>query len=251
MSKKTPEEKMVFYQNLVNLLTTTIDMPRINIVLVNGYLKFPEKTASGSIVYKEDRGAIAATDTYKANLIEFAKARFTTDLFNFRKLSTTLYHELRHAEQIFSALTYYFYTGGKPESIASRKTDPSVLKKAINRMVPQNRKAFGELTKMKFFYTSRKENSIPYIQQILERDGYNFGLEGYLMLNRDGKIKPTKDSDISWNKDAFKSIKDKSQYADPENSGTYVDPYAGNFSSRISNLLTYDELEVACNKIKF
>ncbi len=253
MSKKTPEEQIVFYQNLANLLTTAIDMPRINIVLVNGYLKFPEKTASGSIVYKEDRGAIASTDVFKANLIEFAKARFTKDLFNFRKLSTTLYHELRHAEQIFSALTYYFYTGGKPEDkvITSRKTDPSVLIKAMNRIVPQNRKAFGELTKMKFFYESRKEDNIPYIQQILERDGYNFGLEGYLILNRDGKIKPVKDSDINWNKKAFERVKDNSPYADTENRGQYVDPYAGSFSSRIKNVLIYDELEIACNKIKF
>ncbi len=252
MSKKTPEEQIVFYQNLANLLTTTIDMPRINIVLNKGYLKFPETNRLGAIVYKEDRATMAASDIYKANSIEFPKPRFNKDLFNFRKFSTVLYHELRHEEQIFSALTNYFYNGGKPESIASRKTDPSVLKKAMNRLIPQNRKAFSELMMKKYLYTYNSDQKrIPYFRQVIERDGYNFSQEAYLMLNRDGKIKPTKDSDIRWNREAFNSVKDNSKYADPENSGKYVDTYAGNFSSRISNLLTYDELEIACNKIKF
>jgi hypothetical protein len=87
-------------------------------------------------------------------------------------------------------------------------------------ILPKDRLNFATTMADEYYGLGRE---LPELDQKKERDAYNFSREGYRILSK--PLAPEK-SDTSWFPEAFKKV----------NKNGYVDPSAGDFFKRITDL---------------
>jgi hypothetical protein len=233
MRGKSPSEKLDFLQKIADNLTIRIGLPRI--IVREG--AFPVNQ-------------IGEFDTKTGNAISFDTKRLkNTDIAEFRKLALTFYHELRHAEQFFRALQYWYqerkekmpikirYQGDNKDTVLGGE----IIQEAKNKPLPANRKNFGK-TMLDAYYLD--PSSDIYVRRPEERDAFTFSREGYRILT--GDLSGT--SSDKWYVRAFENV-DYRVVREGENDpkkqttlgkiiGTpqligYVDPSTGNYAQRL------------------
>ncbi len=245
IAAKNANGKLYFYDKLLTYCMRKIQLPYTLILSID-----TEKLKPGD-------DTIAYTNFNLGDRISLVESRFNnTNSIQYLRTGITVYHELRHAEQLFRGLQYYAQKeAGITVDIGTAKTpkiivvDKSKLKpgskiiskdEAIKRMqlglniwqnaktkpIPENLEGFAKImsdaiVKNNLIEESRKDGDRT---RIVERDAYNFSLEGYILLNKP-RLSP-EESFNSWNPGAFKNIL-------VGNPSGYIDKYAGKFSERI------------------
>jgi hypothetical protein len=238
MAYKDADQKLIFYRKLAKYLTDKLGIPTITLKRVE--FMVDEKG-------KKDYLAIGETDFEQGNLINFTNRRLfdvkkkpEAQLIEYLKVSVTVYHELRHVEQLFLALKHHYYKKVKLGlDYAIPKLGVNIWSAAMKTPIPKYRDEFAEIMAKAIIYEEADDRSRPYEKRIVERDGYNFGREGYRILNSDrnwgttNQAKKNRKIDDSWYPEATNEV-EKGNPNDPTDIVGYIDKkYAGLFSQRI------------------
>jgi hypothetical protein len=237
--------KLACLNELATYLTSKIGILNIKVNLVQSFAKTQ----------------IAELNTNVGNVIDFSTKRLsTTDIDEFRRMMLTFYHELRHGEQLFRALQYRReYDKSRPwpaivcKQVAIPKKGvpvkygllgtsflkiPNIYKKEVPEPFPVSlaQNIWTDEFKAKFLPKDRynfavkmaadfygPNDPLPELDRERERDAYNFSREGYRILSK--PLTPAQ-SDAAWYLTAFSKV----------NKNGYVDPSAGDFFKRITDL---------------
>jgi Ca2+-binding RTX toxin-like protein len=228
-------ERVFFFQKLANQITTIVGIPPIG---VDGTSKnFDSLFVVGvfdpqyRIFLNKDRVAIRSNA--RANAAD--SQSIESDFF---KVAVQFYHELRHAEQYIRGAQYYYQKNNVtvkqlgfdpntiiPANIVDRLKNPSSPKGFLKLPTSQENYARIMLT-YGLGYDRGKDNGIPELKKVAEKDAYILSREGYKILYNGNP--PKNFSGTSWLAKAFAQLDSKSLDGSPSNSLSNSIRFSGN-----------------------
>jgi Ca2+-binding RTX toxin-like protein len=213
-------KKMDFLQKLSNELTSKIGIPNITI---------RRQTFS-------QYDLIGKYDSYAGNVATFNTTRLEQGtLDEFHKVTLTLYHEIRHAEQVFRGLQYWHQVLGYTAPVLYAPEKPGQEQQQLGKnidnasrttLIPLSRKSHGKRM-LDLYYLAQEPKNTKYVKESIERDSFVFNREGYKLISNK--------SPESWYRSAFENVEyDVVRRADgslvSKKFIDYVDPTTGSAS---------------------
>jgi Ca2+-binding RTX toxin-like protein len=181
-NSKPIAEKQAFFQEIANFLSQEIGLPPLRVV-------------SETLPNYSTIGQFSLIDS-KISLNTKRLANATVD--EFRKVASVFYHEVRHAEQAFRGIQYYFSFPNSPEVLKAKNKPLSQSNVASNtgnfafanaariKPLPGDRNDFAKGMFVKYITRFSSDGSIypntPYEQEPIEQDGLTFQREAYKVL---------------------------------------------------------------------
>lgn len=179
---KSVVEKQAFFQEIANFLSQEIGLPPLRVISQN----LPKYSTIGEFSLIDSRISLNT------------KRLINTSVDEFRKVASVFYHEVRHAEQAFRGIQYYFNFPNSPEALKAKNKSLSQSNVASNtgnfafanaakiKPLPGDRNDFAKGMFVKYITRFSSDGSIypdtPYEQEPIEQDGLTFQREAYKAL---------------------------------------------------------------------